>query len=137
MALIQVDSVGQVGIVKETSPWNLPPNVWSDGNNVKTEENSIKKCPGYSEVLKTCPVAPHYVTQISLGTPEYWIVGGLTTIYAYDNTGSSTALYGAIISSVTTRTVDSTVGFENVGTITIRPEKIHYTGKTYTHFNGC
>jgi len=137
MALIQVDSVGQVGIVKETSPWNLPPNVWSDGNNVKTEENSIKKCPGYSEVLKTCPVAPHYVTQISLGTPEYWIVGGLTTIYAYDNTGSSTALNGAINSSVTTITVDSTVGFENVGTITIGTENITYTGKTSTQFTGC
>ena len=137
MALIQVDSVGQVGIVKETSPWNLPPNVWSDGNNVKTEENSIRKCPGYSEVLKTCPVAPHYVTQISLGTPEYWIVGGLTTIYAYDNTGSSTALNGAINSSVTTITVDSTVGFENVGTITIGTENITYTGKTSTQFTGC
>ena len=137
MALIQVDSVGQVGIVKETSPWNLPPNVWSDGNNVKTEENSIKKCPGYSEVLKTCPVAPHYVTQISLGTPEYWIVGGLATIYAYDNTGSSTALNGAINSSVTTITVDSTVGFENVGTITIGTENITYTGKTSTQFTGC
>ena len=137
MALIQVDSVGQVGIVKETSPWNLPPNVWSDGNNVKTEENSIKKCPGYSEVLKTCPVAPHYVTQISLGTPEFWIVGGLTTIYAYDNTGSSTALNGAINSSVTTITVDSTVGFENVGTITIGTENITYTGKTSTQFTGC
>ena len=58
MAFIAVDKVGEVGIVKETSPWQLPPNVWSDGNNVKTEEGSIKKTPGYSEVMATCPVAP-------------------------------------------------------------------------------
>ena len=43
MALIPIDQVGQIGIVKETSPWQLPPNVWSDGNNIKTDEGSIKK----------------------------------------------------------------------------------------------
>lgn len=137
MALVNIDSVGQVGIVKETSSWNLPPNVWSDGNNVKTEEGSIKKCPGYSEVMATCPIAPYYITQITLGTPEYWVVGGLNAIYAYDNTGTSTTLDGSIDDVVTTVTVDSTEGFESVGTITIEEENITYTGKTSTTFTGC
>jgi hypothetical protein len=137
MALINIDNVGQVGIVKEKSSWNLPPNVWSDGNNVKTEEGSIKKCPGYSEVMATCPIAPYHITQITLGTPEYWVVGGLTAIYAYDNTGTSTTLNGDINSSVTTVTVASTTGFEDVGTITIDEENITYTGKTTTTFTGC
>ena len=43
MALVPVDNVGQVGIVKDQNPWQLPPNVWSDGNNVKTDEGAIKK----------------------------------------------------------------------------------------------
>jgi len=137
MALINIDNVGQVGIVKEKSSWNLPPNVWSDGNNVKTEEGSIKKCPGYSEVMATCPIAPYHITQITLGTPEYWVVGGLTAIYAYDNTGTSTTLNGDINSSVTTVTVASTTGFESSGTITIGEENITYTGKTTTTFTGC
>lgn len=137
MALINIDNVGQVGIVKEKSSWNLAPNVWSDGNNVKTEEGSIKKCPGYSEVMATCPIAPYHITQITLGNPEYWVVGGLNAIYAYDNTGSSTTLNGDINSSVTTITVASTVGFEDVGTITIDEENITYTGKTSTTFTGC
>ena len=137
MALINIDNVGQVGIVKEKSSWNVAPNVWSDGNNVKTEEGSIKKCPGYSEVMATCPIAPYHITQITLGTPEYWVVGGLNAIYAYDNTGSSTTLNGDINSSVTTITVASTAGFEDVGTITIDEENITYTGKTTTTFTGC
>ena len=137
MALINIDNVGQVGIVKEKSSWNLSPNVWSDGNNVKTEEGSIKKCPGYSEVMATCPIAPYHITQITLGNPEYWVVGGLNAIYAYDNTGSSTTLNGDINSSVTTITVASTAGFEDVGTITIDEENITYTGKTTTTFTGC
>jgi len=137
MALIAVDNVGQVGIVKEKSSWNLPPNVWSDGNNVKTEEGSIKKCPGYSEVMSTCPIAPYYITQITLGTPEFWVVAGLASIYAYDNTSSSTLLNGSINDTDTTVTVDSTTGFESIGTISVDNENITYTGKTTTTFTGC
>tara|TARA_R100000963_G_C4644377_1_gene108210 strand:+ start:354 stop:2375 length:2022 start_codon:yes stop_codon:yes gene_type:complete len=137
MALVSVDNVGQVGIVKEKSSWNLPPNVWSDGNNVKTEEGSIKKCPGYTEVMATCPISPYFITQITLGTPEFWIVGGLAAIYVYDNTSSSTLLDGGIDASVTTVTVDSTAGFEDIGTITIELENISYTAKTATTFTGC
>jgi len=134
MAFIPIDKVGEVGIVKETSPWQLPPNVWSDGNNIKTEESSIKKTPGYSEVMATCPIAPYSILQLTLGTPEFWIVAGLAAIYVYDNTSSSTLLNGGINDSVATVTVDSTVGFESVGTITIGTENISYTGKTATTF---
>ena len=138
MAFIPIDKVGEIGIVKETSPWQLPPNVWSDGNNIKTEEGSIKKTPGYSEVMKTCPVAPYHLMQLTLGAPEFWVACGLTAIYAYDNTSSSTLLNGAIASTDGTGdiTVDSTVGFEDSGTITIGTENISYTEKTSTTFAG-
>ena len=137
MAFIPIDNVGGVGIVKESSPWQLPPNVWSDGNNIKTDEGSIKKTPGYAEVMKTCPVAPYHIIQLTLGAPEFWVVAGLAAIYAYDNTSSSTLLNGDINDSVATVTVDSTVGFESVGTITIGTENISYTGKTATTFTTC
>jgi len=138
MAFIPIDRVGEVGIVKESSPWQLPPNVWSDGNNIKTDEGSIKKTPGYAEVMKTCPVAPYHIIQLTLGAPEFWVAAGLAAIYAYDNTSSSTLLNGEIASTDGTGdiTVDSTVGFEDSGTITIGTENISYTAKTTTTFTG-
>ena len=137
MAYISIDNVGQVGIVKETSPWQLQPNVWSNGNNVKTDEGAIKKCPGYSEVMATCPIAPYHIIQLTLGLPEFWVVCGLTAIYAYDNTNLSTLLNGGISDTDTTVTVDSTTNFEDAGTITVGTENISYTGKTSTTFTGC
>ena len=137
MAYISIDNVGQVGIVKETSPWQLQTNVWSNGNNVKTDEGAIKKCPGYSEVMATCPIAPYHIIQLTLGLPEFWVVCGLTAIYAYDNTNLSTLLNGGIDDTVTTVTVDSTTNFEDAGTITVGTENISYTGKTSTTFTGC
>jgi len=137
MALVAIEKVGQIGIAKETSPWELPSNVWSDGNNVKTDEGSIRKSPGFAEVMATCPIAPYHITQITLGSPEFWVVGGLAKIYCYDNTGTTTTLDGAITSVDTTITVDSTAGFEDAGTITIEDEDIVYTGKTPTTFTGA
>ena len=86
MALIPVDNVGQVGIVKDINPWQLPPNVWSDGNNVRAEHGAIVKSPGYAEVMATCPVAPYHIIQIKEGSSAYWVVGGLEKIYVHNGT---------------------------------------------------
>jgi len=114
MALIPIDNVGEVGIVKDINPWQLPPNVWSDGNNVRSEHGAIVKSPGYSEVMATVPVAPYYVTHLVTGVNEYWIVGGLTAIHAYDDSSVSNTLDGGISASDTSITVDSTTGFETM-----------------------
>ena len=137
MALIAVDNVGEVGIVKDINAWQLPPNVWSDGNNIRSEHGAIVKAPGYSDVMATVPVAPYYVTHLVAGVNEYWVVCGLTAIHVYDDSSVSNTLDGGISASDTSITVDSTTGFETNGTITIGSEDIPYTGKTPTTFTGC
>ena len=137
MALIPIDNVGQVGIVKDINPWELPPNVWSDGNNVRSEHGAIVKSPGYADVMATVPVAPLYITNLVSGINEYWIIGGTAAIHVYDNSSVSNTLDGGISDSDTSITVDSTAGFETAGTITIGSEDIPYTGKSPTTFTGC
>jgi len=44
MALIPIENVGEMGIVKDINPWELPPNVWSEGNNVRTEHGFRVAC---------------------------------------------------------------------------------------------
>ena len=137
MALIPIDNVGEVGIVKDINPWQLPPNVWSDGNNVRSEHGAIVKSPGYSNVMATVPVAPYYVTHLVSGLSEYWIVGGLTAIHVYDDSSVTNTLDGGIGAAATSITVDSVIGFETAGTITIGSEEIVYTGISTNTFTGC
>ena len=84
MALIPIDNVGQMGIVKDINSWQLPPNVWTDGNNIRAEHGAIQKTPGYKEVMASCPVAPYYITNLVAGSTSYWIIGGLTKIYVHN-----------------------------------------------------
>ena len=67
MAIVPVENVGETGIVKDINPWQLPPNVWSDGNNVRAEHGAIVKSPGYADVMATCPVAPYHIVQLKAG----------------------------------------------------------------------
>jgi len=87
MALIPIDNVGQMGIVKDINSWQLPPNVWTDGNNIRAEHGAIQKTPGYKEVMASCPVAPYHIVNLEVGASNYWIIGGTAKIYVHD--GSS------------------------------------------------
>ena len=86
MALIAMENVGELGIWKDIPPSLLPPNAWSDGNNVRAWHGSIEKIPGYAEVMATCPVAPYYITYLAAGSSKYFIIGGLTKIYVHNGT---------------------------------------------------
>ena len=87
--------------------------------------------------MATVPVAPLYIINLVTGVNEYWIVGGTAAIHVYDNSSVSNTLDGAVGAADSTITVDSTVGFETAGTITIGEEEIPYTGKSSTDFTGC
>jgi len=87
MSLVPVENVGEKGIVKDINAWQLPPNVWTDGNNVRAEHGAIQKSPGFLEVMASCPIVPYYITNLETGGSNYWIVGGTAKIYVHD--GSS------------------------------------------------
>ncbi len=89
MALIPVNNVGEVGIVKDINPWELPPNVWSDGNNVRSEHGAITKSPGYAEVMATCPIVPLYITNLNTAADNYWIIGGTAAIHVFKESNTT------------------------------------------------
>ncbi len=82
--LVPIENVGEVGINKDVNAWSLPPNVWTDGNNVRAEHGAIQKSPGYVEVMSSCPVAPYYITNLQIGGANYWIVGSTAKIYVHN-----------------------------------------------------
>ena len=74
MSLVPIENLGQIGIIRDTPPFNLPPNAWSNGNNVRLLDNGVKKVAGYQEVMATCPFAPYYVhPYLTVAGTYYWI----------------------------------------------------------------
>ena len=74
MQLIPINDVGQVGIIRDTPPYQLPPNVWSDGNNVMFLDNGVKKCSGDEEVFATLPFAAYNIFPfLDNGGTYHWL----------------------------------------------------------------
>jgi len=87
--IVPIENVGQYGIVTDIPPFQLPPNAWSGGNNVRVRNNGIKKCAGFVEVFASCPVPPHHIFPVADGTSVYWIALGLDKAYVFKNSGGS------------------------------------------------
>ena len=156
MPLVPIENVGQLGIIQDIPPYNLPPNAWSGGNNVRFLDSGVGKCAGYEETMATCPFAPYYIhPYLSAGGTYYWIAYGATDIAVWngsvwtDVTRQSTgALNGTINNLVTTITLSDASDFPASGTIAMGSkaitdgvsngyEEVSYSGKSTNDLTGC
>ena len=127
MQLIPINDLGKVGIIRDTPPYQLPPNVWSDGNNVRFLDNGVKKCAGYEEVFATLPFGAYYVFPfLDNGGTYHWLAFGISNAAVWtgsawlDITRQKTGqLNGALSASAVTIVLDDTSYFPSSGTIAI------------------
>jgi len=156
MPLVPIEQVGQVGIIQDVPPYELPPNAWSGGNNVRVLDSGIKKIRGYTEALETITFPPYYITpyEDSAGT-YYWLAFGQNKAAVWDGSAwtditrqATNTLNGAINSSVTTIALTDASAFPVSGTIALGTkqvaegatnyyEEITYTGKSTNDLTGC
>ena len=156
MQLIPINDLGKVGIIRDTPPYQLPDNVWSDGNNVRFLDNGVKKCAGYEEVFATLPFGAYYIFPfLDNGGTYHWLAFGIDNIAVWtgsawvditrQNTGT---LSGTINDSVTTITLADASNFPSSGTIALGTnaiadgvsngyETITYSGKSTNDLTGC
>lgn len=83
MALIPIDSVGSIGIIKDKKPHELPLEAWSSGQNVRFTDNYVEKCKGES-LWQTPTVAPYWAMAVPNPLAFYWVYAGLNKVYAFD-----------------------------------------------------
>ena len=127
MPLVPINDLGQVGIIRDIPPYSLPPNVWSNGNNVRFLDNGVKKCAGYEEVFATLPFAAYYIFPfLDNGGSYWWLAFGLDNVAVWDGSNwvditrqATGQLNGALSATDTTIVLDDSTAFPNSGTIAI------------------
>ena len=91
MPVINVENLSEVGIVKDQLPMQLPPNGWSDGNNVRFDDLQVKKSDGWAEFDD--PGATwdggankqiYYAIPYNDGSTAYWVFCGLKDVAVTD-----------------------------------------------------
>ena len=87
--VIPIENVGQIGIITDIPPFQLPPNAWSAGNNVRIRDQGIKKCAGFTEIFASCPIPPYHIFPLADTSSVYWVALGLGKAYVFKNDGGA------------------------------------------------
>ena len=87
MQLVPVENIGMLGVNTDVPSWQLPPNVWSDSNNVRFDDLSVRKSQGlakvFDQLVSTTPI--HLETyQSGNDSGTWWIAFGTHTIKLWD-----------------------------------------------------
>lgn len=81
---IEIHNLGTLGINKDLPAHTLPPEEWSDGNNVRFQDGHIVKFKGHSQVFGTPTVAPGFGINVPSASQNYWIYCSKTKAYVYE-----------------------------------------------------
>lgn len=83
---IKIENLSQIGIINDSPAHELPPNAFTDGQNVRFLDGKIQKFQGHQQVFGTNPITPYYALPFANTTAYYWIVCGSAKVYITDGT---------------------------------------------------
>jgi hypothetical protein len=83
-----INTAGELGIIRDVQPHELPLNAWSDGGNVRFKDGFAEKFLGHTPPFTTPTIAPYNVLAVPKGT-YYWLLMGLTKVHAWDGAAYS------------------------------------------------
>lgn len=82
--IVDINNPGEIGIVTDIRPQELPPNAFSMGSNVRFGARSASKFEGHLQVFGTPSVAPYWLLPVQTPSVAYWVYAGLTKVYVTD-----------------------------------------------------
>lgn len=88
MPIVPIRNVAEVGLVLDAPSYEIPPNAWSGGGNIRFADGSVQKARGYSSVI-TPSVVPYGIFPAPVPGSLFWVYPGLAKVHAF--IGSSDA----------------------------------------------
>ena len=77
--------LGTIGLVRDRPDHTLPPEAWTDMNNVRALGATLEKRTGTSQVFGTPSVAPAFVMAVPGTSQTFWLYTSLTKAYVYES----------------------------------------------------
>lgn len=81
MTIVRIPQSGQFGVNKDLSLHELPPNIWTNANNIRFVDGTAKQVAGYKDLYPSPSVVPFHIMPITLAGVRTWIYAGATKIY--------------------------------------------------------
>ena len=108
---IDLNDLASFGVVKDIPGYQLPPEAWTTGHNIRYIDGVPNRIAGQVQVFGTPGVAPHFLLPISGQTQVWWLYTSLTKAYVYDSSTHTdiTRLVGGDYTPTKTRQWNGTI----------------------------
>lgn len=91
MPIVNISSTGQIGLNKDLSQHELPPNAWTDAKNIRFLDGYAGQMGGHIEALASPAYVPQHVLACNAGGYRCWIYATAGKVFAaYNNAGTAT-----------------------------------------------
>jgi hypothetical protein len=87
MPLVKIGGVGTVGVNRDLSSAELPPNAWTDALNIRFLDGYANQFYGHAQVYGTPSATPQHLVPVNIGGARYWIYTTAAKTYAVTVTG--------------------------------------------------
>lgn len=84
MPLVNIDSVGEQGVVKDRAAHTLDPVAWTELLNARCLEGSVHSMPKCLPIFGTLPDTPAFLLPVVTNTETFWLWMSLTAGWVYD-----------------------------------------------------
>lgn len=88
MAFNKIEVTRPRGINKDLSPYEMPNELWSEGNNVDFSKSRVNVALGYTPIFETASpsIIPKHAVAFKDGNTDYWFYAGDEKIYRTNGT---------------------------------------------------
>lgn len=73
MSIVKVPQVGAIGVNRDLSAHELPPNAWTDASNIRFLDGMASQFLGHGEVYNSPGYVPQHVLPCTVAGARYWI----------------------------------------------------------------
>jgi len=101
----QLYQLGKLGVISDVDPHLIPPEAWTNANNVLFTERGVERSKGHEQVFGTMSVAPEFIINVPGVGASYWIYTSLTKAYVYE---------GGVHTNITRQTAAVDVNYTTV-----------------------
>lgn len=88
MPEVEIDDLTSKGVIQDEPAYQLPPEAWSAGINMRSFANGLERLGGKTATLGTNPrsggATPQFVMYVSGPSQPWWLWASLTDIFVYD-----------------------------------------------------
>lgn len=87
MTIVRIPSAGAVGVNRDLSQTDLPPNGWTDAKNIRFLDGMASQFLGHGEVYNGAAYVPQHVLPCNVNGQRYWIYATATKTFCVTVTG--------------------------------------------------